>query len=176
MPLENISAASSSSLFANTESAIRSVAVVPAFKMFLAFTEPWWERYGFTTGRMTTTLPFRKLYYWSIEKDFDNATGIVNLNNNSAVLAGYEDDYSSHYWADMLREHQNLEPVYFSNAVPHMQYHHKTLDLFGDDMRAVAARSLMAQVRLVHNDSSIPDPYAFIFMDCEFLWEVWLFI
>jgi monoamine oxidase len=63
--------------------ALDSVFPVPAFKLFLVFDNPWWIKFGFDTGVMHTTLPFRKLYYWS----FENSTS--SNNTNAVVMATY---------------------------------------------------------------------------------------
>ena len=137
---------------ANINSSINGVFAVPAFKIFLIFDTPWWLKFGFDTGVMSTSYPARKIYYWGIE------------GNNSVVMATYDDDYDSTYWSNMLSDQEPLVPFYF-RPDSSMKENHSFIDLNGADMRSIAVRSLMEHIRFSHNDSSIPDPFGAIFQD-----------
>jgi len=116
--------------------------------------------------------PAKKLYYWSIENE--SPFNGNPQNNNSILLATYEDDTSSYYWASMLKNYEPLIPFYFSDNNFYTSPH-EFLDINGNDGRAVVVRDLMKQIRHAHNDTNIPDPYAAVFQDwTEYgAWHAW---
>ncbi|MCV0403977.1 MAG: FAD-dependent oxidoreductase [Chloroflexi bacterium] len=66
---------------------VGSVHRFPAFKLFLAYEEPWWRELGITSGRSVTDLPIRQTYYFGVD-DTDRAL----------LMASYDDDRTVAYW------------------------------------------------------------------------------
>jgi hypothetical protein len=86
-----------------------SVTAMPAFKILLGFTSPWWEQLGISAGRSTTDLPARQVYYAGSEKGMGDPS-----NENSLLLASYADGRSESFWrALQLPERTNAKQDIF---------------------------------------------------------------
>jgi monoamine oxidase len=71
----------------------------PFGKVFLAHEQPWWRPLGLTSGRATTDLPIRQIYYFGTEPDRPaGTTGYVTM--------GYFDRPQLDYWAGLRRLEQ----------------------------------------------------------------------
>jgi monoamine oxidase len=71
----------------------------PLGKVFLAHEQPWWRPLGLTSGRATTDLPIRQIYYFGTEPDRPaGATGHLTM--------GYFDRPQLDYWAGLRRLEQ----------------------------------------------------------------------
>jgi monoamine oxidase len=71
----------------------------PLGKVFLAHEQPWWQPLGLTSGRATTDLPIRQVYYFGTEPDRPSgATGYLTM--------GYFDRPQLDYWAGLRRLEQ----------------------------------------------------------------------
>lgn len=64
-----------------------SVHRFPAFKLFLAYEEPWWRPLGISSGRSVTDLPIRQTYYFGVEDS-----------ERALLMASYDDDRTVAYW------------------------------------------------------------------------------
>jgi len=149
---------------------IASVQPVKAFKMFLAFSQPWWTKYNITSGVMVISAPAKKIYYWGVESTYGQPN-----NTNSVLLATYSDEIAATFWAQMLLGQTTDEPIYFADN-PFYDSTHSTISLNGSDPRARMSRELMREIREAHQDPSIPDPFAAIFQDWSlgpFAWHNW---
>ena len=80
---------------------------IPALRMFIAYREPWWLKYGINPppqkgpakGRNTTDLGLRQYYNWW-------TPNLDNVNQNGLTLASYVSGQATFYW----REIQEGEP------------------------------------------------------------------
>ncbi len=71
----------------------------PLGKICLAHEQPWWRPLGLTSGRATTDLPIRQIYYFGTEPDRPaGATGYLTM--------GYFDRPQLDYWAGLRRLEQ----------------------------------------------------------------------
>jgi monoamine oxidase len=66
---------------------VGSVHRYPAFKLFLAYEQPWWGELGISSGRAVTDLPIRQTYYFGVEETA-----------RALLMASYSDDRAVGYW------------------------------------------------------------------------------
>lgn len=66
---------------------VGSVHRFPAFKLFLAYEQPWWRELGITGGRSVTDLPIRQTFYFGVEDD-----------ERALLMGSYDDDRTVSYW------------------------------------------------------------------------------
>jgi monoamine oxidase len=66
---------------------LTTVTPIPLFKAFVAYHEPWWEALGITSGRSTTDLPLRQVYYWA-----------STPKKSSVLMATYDDTLNVGFW------------------------------------------------------------------------------
>ena len=66
---------------------VGSVHRYPAFKLFLAYEEPWWRSLEISSGRAVTDLPIRQTYYFGIEES-----------ERALLMSSYNDDRAVAYW------------------------------------------------------------------------------
>ncbi len=64
-----------------------SVHRYPAFKLFLAYEEPWWRELQISSGRSVTDLPIRQTYYFGVEES-----------ERALLMSSYNDDRAVAYW------------------------------------------------------------------------------
>lgn len=64
-----------------------SVHRYPAFKLFLAYEEPWWRELKISSGRSVTDLPIRQTYYFGVEES-----------ERALLMSSYNDDRAVAYW------------------------------------------------------------------------------
>ena len=64
-----------------------SVHRYPAFKLFLAYEEPWWRELGISSGRSVTDLPIRQTFYFGVEES-----------ERALLMSSYNDDRAVAYW------------------------------------------------------------------------------
>ena len=82
-----------------TAALLATVTPRPLGKVFLAHEQPWWRPLGLTSGRATTDLPIRQIYYFGTEPDRPaGATGHLTM--------GYFDRPQLDYWAGLRRLEQ----------------------------------------------------------------------
>ena len=66
---------------------VSSVHRYPAFKLFLAYEQPWWRELEISSGRAVTDLPIRQTYYFGVEE-----------NERALLMSSYNDDRAVGYW------------------------------------------------------------------------------
>ncbi|HVM11395.1 MAG TPA: FAD-dependent oxidoreductase, partial [Actinomycetota bacterium] len=59
----------------------------PAFKLFLAYEEPWWRELQISSGRTVTDLPIRQAFYFGVEET-----------ERALLMSSYSDDRTVAYW------------------------------------------------------------------------------
>jgi monoamine oxidase len=74
---------------------IQSVRPFTAFKMFMFYSERWWEQLGITKGRSVCDLPIRQTYYFAP----DVHTGQPGI---GLVMASYSDAAAVDFWQGMV--------------------------------------------------------------------------
>jgi monoamine oxidase len=72
--------------------ALDAVKAVPAYKLFLVYPAPWWEQVGVSSGRSTTDLPLRQLWYWG------TATESHRTDRQAILLAAYPNGSAASFW------------------------------------------------------------------------------
>jgi monoamine oxidase len=77
--------------------AMDAVLKVPAFKLFLAYDQPWWKASGMQRGQSVTDLPLRQCYYWPLGIPADGAP----THGNAIVMASYNSGNAVPYWAGL---------------------------------------------------------------------------
>ena len=80
-----------------------SVLIQSAFKLFLAYEQPWWRTLGLVAGRSVTDLPMRQIYYFGTEGEQRGGEPFLN----SLVQASYNDISTVPFWKG-AREGQAL--------------------------------------------------------------------
>jgi monoamine oxidase len=76
-----------------------SVLIQSAFKLFLAYEQPWWRALGLVAGRSVTDLPMRQIYYFGTEGEQKNGKPWMN----SLVQASYNDISTVPFWKGLER-------------------------------------------------------------------------
>ncbi len=93
MALQKVVAASSAFTYRTTvDRKLASVTPMPAIKILMGFSSPWWEGLGVTAGRSTTDLPLRQVYYFGQ----DPQTG------NALLMAAYSDGRAESFWRYLI--------------------------------------------------------------------------
>jgi monoamine oxidase len=66
---------------------VGSVHRYPAFKLFLAYEQPWWRELSISSGRSVTDLPIRQTYYFGVDET-----------ERALLMGSYDDDRTVAYW------------------------------------------------------------------------------
>jgi hypothetical protein len=134
---------------------IGSVLIQSAFKLFLAYEQPWWRALGLVAGRSVTDLPVRQVYYFGTEGEQKDGYPFMN----SLLMASYNDISTVPFWkgleyGDPFKGYHPscLEPG-VKDVVPKMEFPAT------DQMVQVANR----QVASVHALPEIPVPYSAVY-------------
>ncbi len=62
-----------------------AVMKMPAFKLFMLFEKPWWQRMGLTSGRSVCDLPIRQTYYFGTESGHRHGLLMTSYNDAETV-------------------------------------------------------------------------------------------
>lgn len=116
----------------------------PLGKVFLAHQEPWWHPLGLISGRATTDLPIRQIYYFGTEPDRPaGATGYLTM--------GYFDRPQLDFWAGLRRLEQPAASGFTML-----------------DPKGPVATEVRRQISVVHGlDQPMPAPLSVGFMNWE---------
>jgi monoamine oxidase len=137
----------------------------PLFKMFLAYDYAWWQdekALGSFSGRATTDMPIRQVYYYVPEAGARSSAG----QQRAVIMASYSDEHYVDFWKPLLR-------------VPGTPVYRRDGDKFDDKEEAVlgawgVAEPMLSkahrQITCLHPELSaspdgIPMPYAGIVRD-----------
>lgn len=134
-----------------------SVLVQSAFKLFLAYEQPWWRAQGLVAGRSVTDLPIRQCYYMGTECEQDGGEKTLN----SLLMASYNDIGTVPFWKGLEGgvpfegyAPKSLQGRIDSNeVVPKMQYQ------ISEEMVRIAQR----QVTSLHDQIELPAPYSAVY-------------
>jgi lysine 2-monooxygenase len=134
---------------------LSSVLIQSAFKLFLAYEQPWWRSLGLVAGRSVTDLPVRQVYYFGTEGEQKDGYPYMN----SLLMASYNDISTVPFWKGLeygepFKGYRPscLEPG-VKDVVPKMEFPAT------EQMVQVANR----QVASVHALPEIPMPYSAVY-------------
>ncbi len=136
---------------------LKSVLEQHAFKLFLAYDQPWWRGLGLVAGRSVTDLPVRQMFYFGTEGEQEGA--VDKSSTNSLLMASYNDISTVPFWKGLEagapfvgRPPAGPGPASTQPATPFKAT---------QDMVEIANR----QVAEVHALPEIPIPYAAAYHD-----------
>jgi len=134
---------------------IKASVMEPAFKLLMGFEAPWWRTtLKAEAGVSVTDLPMRQCYYFGTDPD----------DGHSLFLAAYNDMDPVAFWGP-------LEP---RGGTAHKKFRgrstHRVTKQLLDQLQATQATSVMVaeamkQVRELHGDESVPDPFVTYYKD-----------
>jgi len=134
---------------------LSSVLIQSAFKLFLAYEQPWWRSLGLVAGRSVTDLPVRQVYYFGTEGEQKDGHPYMN----SLLMASYNDISTVPFWKGLeygepFKGYRPscLEPG-VKDVVPKMEFPAT------EQMVQVANR----QVAAVHALPEVPMPYSAVY-------------
>jgi len=130
---------------------MESVIMEPSFKLLMGFEEPWWkELLNATSGHSITDLPMRQCYYFGTDPN----------DSHSMFLASYNDMQTVTFWKALDDNHpERFEP----KATRFMSL--AAVEDIKNKASKVMIDEAMNQVRELHGDQSIPDPYVALYKD-----------
>lgn len=142
------------------------------FKLFLGYSEVWWNDprgVGGASGTANTDLPIRQVYYWGADKATDPDT------TKGMVMASYSDSHYVDFWEPMHRT--PLDDDYFYEAPkedltePEIGW----LKAYGVSRNMV--EKAHRQIRMLHPELSmadrIPRPVVALVKDWPDGWHAW---
>jgi lysine 2-monooxygenase len=134
---------------------IPSVLIQPAFKLFLAYEQPWWRTLGMVAGRSVTDLPIRQIYYCGTEGE--QKQGLPYM--NSLLMVSHNDTSTISFWKGL----ENGEP--YTGYIPScletsLQKVVPTAEFSATEEMIQAANRQVAEV---HGLPEIPMPYSAIY-------------
>src|SRR5258706_4027330 len=95
---------------------LAAVSGIPLFKLFLLYSESWWQEAGVSRGRSVTDMPLRQCYYWPVGPKGD---GVPKRGERSLVMA-YDDLLNVDFWAALdTRSEVHKAGLQLGAHVPH---------------------------------------------------------
>lgn len=134
-----------------------SVLVQSAFKLFLAYEQPWWRSLGLVAGRSVTDLPIRQCYYMGTECEQEGGDKTLN----SLLMASYNDIGTVPFWKGLEGgvPFEGYQPKSLLGQVDANQIVPKTQNQVSDEMVRIAQR----QVTSLHDQVELPAPYSAVY-------------
>ncbi len=133
---------------------LESVIMEPSFKLLMGFEKPWWKPLlNTTSGHSITDLPMRQCYYFGTDPE----------NEHSLFLASYNDMQTVSFWKALDDQHSDrfqLKATRLSSL--------KSLSterIQRNLASAIMVKEAMSQVREMHRNPLIPDPFVALFKD-----------
>jgi hypothetical protein len=133
-----------------------SVLIQSAFKLFMAYEQPWWRSLGLVAGRSVTDLPVRQIFYFGTEGEQEDGNPFMN----SLMMASYNDISTVPFWKGLEKgklyqgyKPQCLEPDAPLPPIPQTPY------CATEQMVEVAND----QIAMVHALPQIPMPYSAVY-------------
>ena len=151
------------------------------FKLFLLYEDAWWkEIFESDTGRISTDLPLRQVFYfgpeWMKSHGFPpGAPATEGAQQWGLVMASYSDEHSASFWhsPDLPFETEAAQEEYYG-----CPYYREPLGLSAEedkrllstieaDLRARerTVRKIQKLLQEIHDDIEIPDPVIGVFKD-----------
>jgi monoamine oxidase len=123
---------------------LTSVIMEPSFKILMGFEYPWWVKHFKTRhGHSISDLPLRQCYYFGTDPN----------DSHSLFLGSYNDMQTVSFWHALEKFEDRFEP-----KKTHL-IKDKTLFETIPQASKVMVAEVMKQIRELHGDASIPDPY-----------------
>lgn len=134
-----------------------SVLVQSAFKLFLAYEQPWWRSLGLVAGRSVTDLPIRQCYYMGTECEQEGGKPSLN----SLLMASYNDIGTVPFWKGLEGglPFQGYQPKSLRGEVDANEIVPKTQNQVSEEMVRIAQR----QVTSLHDQVELPAPYSAVY-------------
>jgi monoamine oxidase len=127
----------------------------PAFKLLMAFESPWWQTSLNAKGGVSVTdLPMRQCYYFGTNPN----------DGHSLFLAAYNDMDPVAFWGP-LEHGRGITYKKFPTRSIRSVTKQQLDELQSTEAPEVIVAEAMKQVRELHGDENIPDPYAAYFKD-----------
>lgn len=138
---------------------IKSVLIQKAFKMFMAYEQPWWRSLGLVAGRSVTDLPIRQTYYMGTECEQEGGEPTMN----SLLMASYNDIETIPFWKGWEKGKQfkgfqpNQTECSYSNdeIVPKHEF----------QITQEMVDSAQSQIEQLHNQPNLPRPYSAVYQE-----------
>lgn len=134
---------------------IPSVLIQPAFKLFLAYEQPWWRTLGLVAGRSVTDLPIRQIYYCGTEGE--QKQGLPYM--NSLLMVSHNDTSAVSFWKGLEKGEPYTGYVPSCLETSLQKVVPRTEFSATEEMIQTANR----QVAKVHGLPEIPMPYSTIY-------------
>lgn len=136
---------------------MQSVLVQSAFKLFLAYEQPWWRSLGLVAGRSVTDLPIRQCYYMGTECEQEGGEKTLN----SLLMASYNDIGTVPFWKGLEGgvPFQGYQPKSLQGRVDANEVVPRTQNQVSDEMVLIAQR----QVTQLHDQVELPAPYSAVY-------------
>ncbi|MFT6779236.1 MAG: monoamine oxidase [Paraglaciecola sp.] len=138
---------------------LKSVLIQKAFKMFMAYEQPWWRSLGLVAGRSVTDLPIRQTYYMGTECEQDGGEPTMN----SLLMASYNDIETIPFWKGLEK---GTAFVGFQPNRTECKYEDKEIvpqHEFQITQEMVDAAQL--QISVLHNQKGLPKPYSAVYQE-----------
>lgn len=134
-----------------------SVLVQSAFKLFLAYEQPWWRSLGLVAGRSVTDLPIRQCYYMGTECEQEGGEKTLN----SLLMASYNDIGTVPFWKGLEGglPFEGYQPKSLQGRVDANEIVPRTQNQVSDEMVRIAQR----QVTSLHDQVELPAPYSAVY-------------
>ena len=135
---------------------VESVISQSAFKLFLAYPQPWWRPLNLEAGRSITDMPLRQAFYFQTEQDMP---GGEKGNLNSLMMASYNDLGSVPFWkaleeGDPFRGRPNPWVPAGKEVKPHRF-----------EVTEQMVQAAQQQVQEMHGLKFVPEPYSAVYHD-----------
>jgi monoamine oxidase len=130
------------------KSNLGSVLIQEAFKMFIAYEYAWWKSLGLTSGRSLSDLPLRQTFYF----DSEDTDARQSSRKKAVLMASYSDIDSVPFWKGLEKEEKKGK----SNSFAGPQGYKAT---------NLMVREAHEQVKQIHGQREIPNPYAAAYYD-----------
>ena len=134
-----------------------SVLVQSAFKLFLAYEQPWWRSLGLVAGRSVTDLPIRQCYYMGTECEQEGGEKTLN----SLLMASYNDIGTVPFWKGLEGglPFEGYQPKSLQGRVDANEIVPRTQNQVSEEMVRIAQR----QVTSLHDQVELPAPYSAVY-------------
>ncbi|QAY77446.1 FAD-dependent oxidoreductase [Sphingosinicella sp. BN140058] len=137
------------------KSSLGSVLIQSAFKLFMAYQQPWWRSLGLVAGRSVTDLPVRQIFYFGTEGEQSGGDPTMN----SLLMASYNDISTVPFWKGL----EIGEPYIGPNNPCIAESPDEAVPITPYRATRLMVEVANAQIATVHALPSIPMPYAAVY-------------
>ena len=137
------------------KSGLGSVLIQSAFKLFMAYQQPWWRSLGLVAGRSVTDLPVRQIFYFGTEGEQSGGDPTMN----SLLMASYNDISTVPFWKGLEIGERYMGPN--NPCIPESPDEASPVTPY--DATRLMVEAANTQIAAVHALPSIPMPYAAVY-------------